>query len=91
MIFLGLLVILLLIIDHSQLRIDERISWVNLLGLHEGKRGSFEIVSPQIFHSHIQMGLRTTREQPDNGPINGHGLVGLILNSKGVSHSYPSE
>lgn len=35
------------------------------------------------------MGLRAAREETNNRPINRHGLIGLILNGKGVSHPNP--
>lgn len=36
------------------------------------------------------MSLRTSREQPHDRPVNGHSLIRLILNRKGVSHADPS-
>lgn len=33
MVLFGILIVLLLIVDNSQLRIDERIAWIDLLGL----------------------------------------------------------
>ena len=36
------------------------------------------------------MSLGTSREQSNNGPVNGHGLIGLILDCERVGHTDPS-
>ena len=36
------------------------------------------------------MGLGTSRKQSDDCPVNRHGLIRLVLDSKGMSHSNPS-
>ena len=71
----GLLVVLLLVVDDPQLGIDEGIRRTDLLGLHQGESSSLEVVCPQIFHPHVKVSLRAPREQPHNGPVDGHGLV----------------
>jgi len=72
---LRLLVVLLLVVDHSQLGVDQRVRGIYLLGLAERNSGSFEVVGAQILHAHVKVGLRAAGEKPDDGAIDGHGLV----------------
>lgn len=88
---LGLLVEFLLVVDNSEFRVNERIGRVYLLGLEQRQCGGFQIVGSQILHAHVEMRLCTAWEETHDSAINGHGLVGLVLNCKGMRHSNPCE
>ncbi len=88
-VLLSLFVILLLVVYHSQLGVNKRVRRIDFLGLQKRNSGSLQIVCPQVLHPHVKMGLRASREEPDDGSINGHGLVGLVLDGKGVRHANP--
>ena len=72
---LGLLVVLLLVVDHSQLGVDERVRGIDFLGLAEGNSGSLEVVGAQVLHAHVEVGLRASGEKADDGAVDGHRLV----------------
>lgn len=89
MILLGLLVVLLFVVDHAKLRVNQGVRWVDLSSFEKCEGSCFQIISSEILHAHVEVGLRTAREESDNSAVDAHGLVRLILDSKGVGHANP--
>jgi len=53
----GILIVLLLVVDDSQLGVNQGITGVDFLGFLEGQSGRFEVVGSKVLHAHIEVGL----------------------------------
>ncbi len=87
----SLLVIFLFVVDNSKFWVDEGVWGVDLFSFKKGESGCFEIVCPEVLHSHIEMGLCATREESHYGSIDRHSLIWFVLDGEGVCHSDPCE
>ena len=56
-IFFGLSVIFLFVVDDSEFGVDEGIVGVDFSGFLKGECGCFEVVGSEVLHPHVEMCL----------------------------------